>query len=637
MSLLRKDLHKVEQILGGFAARSPQDESRPSLLTEFLNEVDDLRVLNANVSHGDAGVGASREQTATSSPPPAPPPKIVGPSEYTVAKPFTGAVREADYALNRALVQRNLCPRNTIIITWATFDQYQFALNWDAHMRSIQLGCYLVLALDKELLEQLILENIPACIMPRMLPTAAVRRAREAQYEKGVAHEVNIAHLMMRLGVTVLLSHVDAVWLRNPMPFFAAYPEADILTSSDSRRATHGMKQAERLEDPRRVQGSFNIGVLLLRPSAARFVTEWYNSVHREASPRGRADHQQKMFYELLRRGVRSGEGTLRGCTTVRAYDRTLALGILPVSVFGNGHTFFVQNLSHRLHAHPYVVHATYQFGGSLARRHRMRDGLLWKDPAAYYRHPGGYITFDPHIPQSYLHRRVGVELHIALVKHQLQQLRGALAVAQVLGRALVLPPLRCAADRWWSPHDGRLPGTDFPRFVPFVCPMDHVLDVAAWLKPRDEHRYGPHIEFRAASFLSHPQLPSATRTSRVKIAVCGSSTRGGSRGCPAKATDLGQVAVAKGLTDKQLQTALEPHAAVKILDFSSMVGFFGGFEDHETDVKFRRRIQEYASEWCCKYATPGHIPFDFFWDEVRTTRITTGARTGQQINVARK
>lgn len=32
----------------------------------------------------------------------------------------------------------------------------------------------------------------------------------------------------------VLVSDVDTVWLRNPMPYMAAYPEAKILVSSDS-------------------------------------------------------------------------------------------------------------------------------------------------------------------------------------------------------------------------------------------------------------------------------------------------------------------------------------------------------------------------------------------------------------------
>ena len=36
------------------------------------------------------------------------------------------------------------------------------------------------------------------------------------------------------MGFDVLVSDVDTVWMRNPMPYMAAYPEAAILVSSDS-------------------------------------------------------------------------------------------------------------------------------------------------------------------------------------------------------------------------------------------------------------------------------------------------------------------------------------------------------------------------------------------------------------------
>ena len=36
------------------------------------------------------------------------------------------------------------------------------------------------------------------------------------------------------MGFDVLVSDVDTVWLRSPLPYMAAYPKADILVSSDS-------------------------------------------------------------------------------------------------------------------------------------------------------------------------------------------------------------------------------------------------------------------------------------------------------------------------------------------------------------------------------------------------------------------
>jgi hypothetical protein len=34
-------------------------------------------------------------------------------------------------------------------------------------------------------------------------------------------------------GFDILVSDVDTVWMRNPVPFVLRYPDADILTSSD--------------------------------------------------------------------------------------------------------------------------------------------------------------------------------------------------------------------------------------------------------------------------------------------------------------------------------------------------------------------------------------------------------------------
>ena len=59
---------------------------------------------------------------------------------------------------------------------------------------------------------------------------------------------------------------------------------------------------------------------------------------------------------------------------------------------------------------------------------------------------------------------------------HPLMQVRNAMAVAQALGRTLVLPELWCGLDRWWAPHSGVIPGS--ATTLPFRCPLDHVLDL---------------------------------------------------------------------------------------------------------------------------------------------------------------
>lgn len=61
-----------------------------------------------------------------------------------------------------------------------------------------------------------------------------------------------------------------------------------------------------------------------------------------------------------------------------RGYHGKLKFGILPVSTFCSGHTFFTQGMPFKLNLDPYVVHATFQFSGTPGKRFRFREALLW-------------------------------------------------------------------------------------------------------------------------------------------------------------------------------------------------------------------------------------------------------------------
>lgn len=40
----------------------------------------------------------------------------------------------------------------------------------------------------------------------------------------------------------------------------------------------------------------------------------------------------------------------------------------------------------------PYVVHQTFQYGGTKGKRHRLREAHLWKDPLEYYKAGGLFL-----------------------------------------------------------------------------------------------------------------------------------------------------------------------------------------------------------------------------------------------------
>ena len=153
-------------------------------------------------------------------------------------------------------------------------------------------------------------------------------------------------------------------------------------------------------------------------------------------------------------------------------------MGILPVATFASGHTFFVQRMHEKLNQQAYVVHATFQFSGTDGKRHRMREAMLWDvDPPEYYDPPGGFLVFDADVPRALLDSSNSKEGHFALVNHQIKQVRDALALAQALGRALIMPKLYCGWDRWWAPHSGRIPNSKLD--LPYLCPMARALEHA--------------------------------------------------------------------------------------------------------------------------------------------------------------
>jgi arabinosyltransferase len=125
-----------------------------------------------------------------------------------------------------------------------------------------------------------------------------------------------------------------------------------------------------------------------------------------------------------------------------RGADGSLVVGVLPVSIFASGHTFFVSRLHEQQQLEPYVVHATFQFSGTAGKRNRFREFKLWNDPPSYYDTGYAFVTWEMHVPELLLQMAIprkptamcckAQEGHFSLVNHQLRQLRHGLAVASV-------------------------------------------------------------------------------------------------------------------------------------------------------------------------------------------------------------
>ncbi|XP_074562452.1 arabinosyltransferase XEG113-like [Curcuma longa] len=110
-------------------------------------------------------------------------------------------------------------------------------------------------------------------------------------------------------------------------------------------------------------------------------------------------------------------------------------------------------------------------------------------------------------------------------MNYQMKLIRTALAVASLLKRTLVMPPLWCRFDRIWFGHPGIVVGTLTRQ--PFRCPMDHLFQVNVMRSNLSEAEFGPQIDFREYSFLQNSLVPKHVKESVLDVQLCDTHTRG--------------------------------------------------------------------------------------------------------------
>jgi hypothetical protein len=67
--------------------------------------------------------------------------------------------------------------------------------------------------------------------------------------------KINLINVFATMGFHLLLSDVDTVWQRDPLPYFDRFPAADILSSSDVTQPTHeNYAEDQGLEEPSAVR-----------------------------------------------------------------------------------------------------------------------------------------------------------------------------------------------------------------------------------------------------------------------------------------------------------------------------------------------------------------------------------------------
>ncbi|XP_062215246.1 arabinosyltransferase XEG113-like isoform X2 [Phragmites australis] len=490
------------------------------------------------------------------------------------------------FRLSRDMV-RARARDGVIVVTFGNHAFLDFILTWARRLTDLGVDNLLVGAMDTKLLRELYLRGVPAFDMGSRMATEDAGWGSPTFHKMG-REKVLLINALLPFGYELLMCDTDMVWLKNPLPYLARYPDADLLTSSDQVIPT---VTDDSLENWREVTGAFNIGIFHWRPTepAKRLAQDWKDLVLSDDKL-----WDQNAFNDLAHRVF--GQSVEGEDDLVYSYDGKLKLGVLPASIFCNGHTYFVQGMHQQLHLKPYAVHTTFQYAGTEGKRHRLREAMLFVDQLSYYDSPGGFLSFKPNIPKSLLLDGAHtVESHFALVNYQ------------------VMPPLWCRLDRMWFGHPGVMEGTMTRQ--PFLCPMDHVFEVQVMLKDLPKEEFGPYIDFREYSFFENPSFPKQAKESLLEVQLCDDHS---SRCSAANGTNKHRpLLLPRNSTEQKLLNVFSSYKNVKIIQFSSMVDVFRGFADAATQTKFRNRLKRYVGLWCCvQFREIGHIYYDMYWDE---------------------
>ncbi|OMO93683.1 Reticulon [Corchorus olitorius] len=268
---------------------------------------------------------------------------------------------------------------NVIVVTFGNFAFMDFILTWVKHLTDLGVSNLLVGAMDTELLKALYWKGVPVFDMGSHMSTIDVGWGSPTFHKMG-REKVLLINAILPFGYELLMCDTDMVWLKNPLPYLARYPDADLLTSSDQVTPT---VVDDSLADWKQVGASYNIGIFHWRPTepAIKLAKEWKDMLL--------ADDKiwdQNGFNELVRKQV--GPAVDSDSGLFYAYDGNLKVGVLPESIFCSGHTYFVQAMYEQLRLEPYALHTTFQYAGTEGKRHRLREAMVFYDPPEYYDAP---------------------------------------------------------------------------------------------------------------------------------------------------------------------------------------------------------------------------------------------------------
>ncbi|GIL81772.1 hypothetical protein Vretifemale_10771 [Volvox reticuliferus] len=449
-------------------------------------------------------------------------------------------------------------------------------------------------AMDAQIGKELVAADVPCFAMYQSganhsgVGSDHLQWGGEAFHKMG-RQKITLAQMFLSLGMDLLLVDVDAVLLGDVMEYFGRYPQADILVTSDQLASTIEPGDTG-LELPDKAQAPMNIGLMFFRYSdrTVSFVDSWLAAIN--ADP---AYWDQNAFNDLARQGwdpiskVHPSQKRL-----FMGANGTLGVGVLPVASFSGGHTFYVQRLYEVQRVTPYAVHCTFQYGANPGKRNRLREAMLFDDPPSYYM-DDSFVSVDlRRVPSatwadhSTKNNSAMKRYHFRGLDMQLEAVWQAMRVAAITNRSIIIPKLACYCDKYWTELDQcRVPGATQTR-IPFLCPMDHVLDPIFM----DDGASDFKVRWREHSFLENSRCPDWVKRSRVTFYSSPTTTRPVEKWVVQEGGLV--VLLPTNLTEGEIRDMLKPYYAYKVWHIKDPEKFLRGFDDKKLEAAVESRIK---------------------------------------------
>ncbi|KAK3274677.1 hypothetical protein CYMTET_17149 [Cymbomonas tetramitiformis] len=545
---------------------------------------------------------------------------------------ITAQLQPLNLPLSSSIKQRARVCKETLVVGFTnSLGVSSLSLMWARHLFRLGLADCTLLGITDPDLSHTKASGTLRTVMAMGLHVFAADspETRKNKYARWV-HVEPLAHS----GLNLLLTDVDIAWLRNPLPYMRAlvkaHPTVDFLISSDHEIAT-SLQLGEKsriilesdvtsggaagegelgMENPQSAHSSFNVGIMYLRGDrgAARHIIAEICTVLRASNWEG---IDQELINLMLREGVFGEGGTLAQSSRGAAWDpalffaanRSAMMGLLPTPQFCSGFTYSVTAEWRRIGVKPFALHTTYVQGQDLEAKllRLLEEGL--DDQDERYWQEGRYLVYNATVPEELLAVPKEVPLgavpehHLGLARHQLENLRNAIALARVLGRILVMPEFWCTCEGGLGAPSRNCVDTYHVLHLPYRCPADHLLSAKTWM------RSSFPVTFREASFLENPLLAPEIRSSHAHVSLCNAEGNCAEEAYEAHMSAYPTATLRAGSTDHQVLQALGHLHDVRILHFDTMVNAFGGFVDFAAAVQLNTDLTGAATYWCCSIA----------------------------------